>query len=703
MMYKRDFGILLLSALAVYFSLQQEGTFNFRKAWYYEMDTSSVQLSDGILPPPVAADLNGDGSTEVLIATHDCKILLVAPQPHGRAGEGFVAAPLIAEASLLSSKVRMTAGRKAVTMATGYLDPEQPELVRALRKQVVVVVTAGWNILCFDHNLRLMWETSIRDSLPHHAEIREVAIHISNHTMAQGDRGVVVVGGGLELGDLMSHRGVGGGLEDEDVFDEEMEFEDNERRHSRSQNGNNGDIEGAVDSSRHFSYFAFDGRSGKERWSHQSKDFHRDAAELSEALIPQHNYRLDAESLNVRHYGEVSCRDFRESVLGAMPHRWSRLVDTRFELLHFTKHRHGKGPQKRQLGDVGTNKIAGGKHHGGKMSGGASGREHIGKDHSNPVASAVGKLAEAAMKGGRHHHKHLKDPHLGAPNVLVAHMEEGIEAIHLYTGRTLCKLHLPRDGLHADINGDGVLDHAMPYGGDPRGQTLSETGHRHIPNCWAFVNSGVPPREPLFNGTICRQHGLDSGAFASRSFGREQVFNHVEVAPPAMLPIVSHRHPTRGYLSFLNSRGEVTTYHGKKMWQVATGASWTVHSMDNPTHKVVPTLEALSLRPGAIPSALLAGGQHMAVVLSEHGNRLAQLYYPEIPILPLQMADFNADGLTDLILVTRGAVYGYSQVRHPGGMAFSALVGCLIVAMAVVFFTQTSGGKKTKRSTERAD
>lgn len=32
-MYKRDFGILLLSAVAVYVSLQQEGTFAFRKAW----------------------------------------------------------------------------------------------------------------------------------------------------------------------------------------------------------------------------------------------------------------------------------------------------------------------------------------------------------------------------------------------------------------------------------------------------------------------------------------------------------------------------------------------------------------------------------------------------------------------------------------------------------------------------------------------
>ena len=28
--------------------------------------------------------------------------------------------------------------------------------------QVVVVVTHGWHVLCFDHNLRLLWNRSIR-------------------------------------------------------------------------------------------------------------------------------------------------------------------------------------------------------------------------------------------------------------------------------------------------------------------------------------------------------------------------------------------------------------------------------------------------------------------------------------------------------------------------------------------------------------
>jgi hypothetical protein len=29
----------------------------------------------------------------------------------------------------------------------------------------------------------------------------------------------------------------------------------------------------------------------------------------------------------------------------------------------------------------------------------------------------------------------------------------------VYAGRTLCKLHMPANILHADINGDGVIDH----------------------------------------------------------------------------------------------------------------------------------------------------------------------------------------------------------------------------------------------------
>ena len=45
-------------------------------------------------------------------------------------------------------------------------------------------------------------------------------------------------------------------------------------------------------------------------------------------------------------------------------------------------------------------------------------------------------------------------------------------------------------------------------------------------------------------------------------------------------------------------------------------------------------------------------------------------------------------------------------MRQPGGMPFAVLVACLMVAMAVVFFTQQAGAPsraKKGRSTDRVD
>lgn len=64
-----------------------------------------------------------------------------------------------AEATLLP-KVGVWTGRQAVGLATGYIQPDKPG---AKRTQVVVVLTNGWTVLLFDHNLRLQWESTVRD------------------------------------------------------------------------------------------------------------------------------------------------------------------------------------------------------------------------------------------------------------------------------------------------------------------------------------------------------------------------------------------------------------------------------------------------------------------------------------------------------------------------------------------------------------
>lgn len=68
--------------------------------------------------------------------------------------------------------------------------------------------------------------------------------------------------------------------------------------------------------------------------------------------------RLDAEKLNERHYSETSCRDFRRSVLAALPHMWADRRDTRLVEAVFVRHKEGVGQQREALAARAAHKAA---------------------------------------------------------------------------------------------------------------------------------------------------------------------------------------------------------------------------------------------------------------------------------------------------------------------------------------------------------
>jgi len=116
------------------------------------------------------------------------------------------------------------------------------------------------------------------------------------------------------------------------------------------------------------------------------------------------------------------------------------------------------------------------------------------------------------------------------------------------------------------------------------------------------------------------------------------------------------------------------------------GVSWD--DTDGEGRVATPTLMPLALRPHSIPLAVLAIGSEAGFVISEHGNELASFHVAFPPVAPAVVADFDGDGLNDIIVVTRGGVFGYSQVQHLGGMSFGALLLTLIVAMGIVWYSQ---------------
>ncbi|KAF5177334.1 Fg-gap repeat-containing protein [Thalictrum thalictroides] len=297
------------------------------------------------------------------------------------------------------------------------------------------------------------------------------------------------------------------------------------------------------------------------------------------------------------------------------------------------------------------------------------------------------------------------------PNVVVAHQKEGIEALHLASGRTVCKLHLQEGGLHADINGDGVLDHVQVIGRNGAEQTVVSGSMEVLRPCWAVATSGVPVREQLFNASICHHSpfNLFQHSDFSRSFGRDADSGSLEVATPILIQTNDghrHRKGSHGDVVFLTNRGEVTSYspslHGHDAiwrWQLLTGATWS--NLPSPAGMmdaglVVPTLKPFSLRVYDTQELILAAGDQEAIVISPGGSQLASFDLPAPPTHALICQDFSNDGLTDIILVTSNGIYGFVQTRQPGALFFSTLLGCLIIVMGVIFISQHLNSVKGK-------
>ena len=192
----------------------------------------------------------------------------------------------------------------------------------------------------------------------------------------------------------------------------------------------------------------------------------------------------------------------------------------------------------------------------------------------------------------------------------------------MHAGRPVCTLSLTAHGYHADINGDGVLDHALAV----TDATHSHTGHhlhRYLSPCSGYVFTGYPPKAPLFNGTICTptSRSTANAIFAAHNRPRGSNKNSrtllMEAPPPVALPAPPSEleqergtHTHRRHPVYLTSLGDLTMYDhvGTRRWQRRTQATWANAAEDHILDRVVPTLQVLSMRRHAVPTAILAAG-----------------------------------------------------------------------------------------------
>lgn len=649
---------------------------------YHRYKSDSFRDGDGIItidvPRPIAADLNGDGKPEIVAAVPGGRIHVLAPREHGN---GFAPALLLGEVDL--QEVWKDLGKNAlesqeiVAFTVGYLTAKSKEFVRSPRKAVIGLVTSKGSVLLLDHNLKTLWveeleHTASKDDRSWHVD--HASILVTEHAANKDDKGMVVVGARIEA------------VDSKGVVDKLLNTHEG---HGRDHLEGLHEVDG--DSLHQYSYYAFNGNAGKRKWQHRPSDFHPD---FQDGLLPTESSLHARAQLNEGiHHGETSCRNYRESILRALPHVWNAKYDSKLVLSHFRRHRSHSGQQKHTVGQAQMN-------------------------HERLPSKLDPQLVpepSSGLIGGR---KRMRFH----PNVVLAHTEEGIEALHLFSGRTVCRLPLQSGVVHADVNGDGIPDHIHAVGGNLRGlmQEAASEGtdvigsHNRLLYCSATVSSGIPTRYRLWNGTICRHTVL-----GLHSASRDGIV--LGVAPAAVLPDYGNVRKSsqkeisslrrRNNVYFLNSVGDLSGYSswGELMWQVSTGATWDVvplgedgqiiidsdqdpeNSKEDPSSEV-PTLLPMTLRRHSTPTVILAAGRSYAAIVSERGHILASLSLPSSPIQPLNVIDYNLDGYMDVVLVAKEGLYGWTQVRRPGSISFGALVACLIVVMLAVFITQQSFG-----------
>ena len=386
----------------------------------------------------------------------------------GGGGRGGSGPSSLAPSEVWRVDLGLSAAQAVVHLSSGFLDPYT---AAANRAQVVVAVTAGREVFCIDGtNGALLWSRKVGGQAGEAGgeggggEEEEVAA-----VEVEGTGEVEVGGGGRLLADDVAVL----------INPHPMRLNDS----------------GVVVvglrmwPSGHFSHFAFSGRAGLLRWSHDALDFQ--TAANSPPTVSSAHILHEAHEV---HTGEVEWRNYRATFLQALPHQWAGARDSALQLVQVQ-------PPHRQ-GSLGTREAEEAKRF-------SSRRASDSLSAALPSSSLLSVAASARWA-------HDDAEHLPHPNAVVAHTKEGVELLSFYTGRPLAHLALQQGQLHADLNGDGVIDHLQLHNGGQASEGGEGGGAEELSrafaaaswlpslsSCTAVVSSAIPPSSHLFNVSVC--------------------------------------------------------------------------------------------------------------------------------------------------------------------------------------------------------
>ena len=144
-----DGFVMFVAAASVFASFSGSGGALLQPSWSHSAAKSTYDhpsRSSFLPPPPVVADLDGDGTPEVVVATLDGRVMVLSPSDHASADGGWRSLPVRYAASL-RSHMGLATGRRPLALQAGALRNDSST---GRSRQVVVVLAEDWTVLAFD-------------------------------------------------------------------------------------------------------------------------------------------------------------------------------------------------------------------------------------------------------------------------------------------------------------------------------------------------------------------------------------------------------------------------------------------------------------------------------------------------------------------------------------------------------------------------
>ena len=439
----------------------------------------------------------------------------------------------------------------------------------------------------------------------------------------------------------------------------------------------------------HYSFYALDSKDGSVIWQHDGSEV---TDEQFTKSLPQHAYVLEADELSMQAHHTARPEDwyvYRQSLLAELPHTWQGRGDGFTRVAHFVRRQLGAGASRQAPSPHAHHMPASSKNS--KTKKRSTGNAILGKGRFTGKEVPSLSLKAALPHDAAEHVEH--------PNVLVAHTHRGIEVIGLRSGHPITSLALGEAGLYADINGDGVVDTIYLIVTQDDAEEMNQMyGNKDVEalrHCMFIVLSGLPPKEQLFNGTMC----------ARRPSFQEPLIRHnirppdnVHAAAPVVLPRRQRTDVKESKLKdlvFATNVGIITCYsgNGELLWQITDGPSWPIDSEHVEAFGVFAfdwnagRAEELGSHSNEYAQFLVVGDSRMSLI-SRTGDVLYTAEYSAPPITMPTLGDFNDDGVTDVVLVLGDSVIGYELIMTPSPRGLLVAYIIIVILAIIVFFSK---------------